>query len=738
MFNFPGKVYDVSQLTDFILDSIKSVQIIRKGRISYYNCPASFDIETSSFYRKNSNDEDEKVAIMYIWQFGLNGNVIYGRTWDEFIDFTEELVSQLTLSLEKRLLVYVHNLGYEFQFMRKYFTWEKVFAIKQRRPVYSITTNGIEFRCSLFLSNYALAYIGDKLLLKYKVKKLVGSLDYSLIRHSSTPLTEQELQYCINDVLVVMAYIQEKIEQDGSIIEIPLTNTGYVRKYCREQCFYQNLKIKANREKALLVYKSIMRSLTIKGNDEYRQLKRAFMGGFTHASALYANQILYNVGSADLTSSYPSTMVSDYYPMSTSTFIGEVRNAKLLQHYLSNYCCLFDIELFDIQPRVDYENFLSLSRCTTTGKVITNNGRVVSAEHLITTITELDYINLVYFYKFSSYNIYNLRIYKRGYLPKQFILSILGLYKNKTSLKGVKDKKTEYMVSKNMINASYGMMVTDIIREEYIYDNINEWSHMSIADYVSQLTNYNNNYNRFLNYAWGIWVTAHARYNLFTAIKEFGSDYVYSDTDSIKGFNFSQHQNYFNQYNANQIKKLLKMCIHYSIPFELCSPKAPDGEKKIIGLWEIESPYLRFKTCGAKRYIYEYPNHTLSLTVAGLNKKYAVPYLLAKFNNIDLSSPQFKKLQNLYIQNQYVDTSKYNTDIIFEYFGDGMFIPKGHTGKQTLTYIDEPKVGYITDYLGNMSQFSQETSIHMEPQSYYMSLIYNYIKFLEGVQYEKY
>ena len=63
-------------------------------------------------------------------------------------------------------------------------------------------------------------------------------MDYSLIRHSNTELTEKELGYCINDVLVVVAYIQETIEREGNITKIPLTKTGYVRNYTRNNCMY--------------------------------------------------------------------------------------------------------------------------------------------------------------------------------------------------------------------------------------------------------------------------------------------------------------------------------------------------------------------------------------------------------------------------------------------------------------------------------------------------------------------
>lgn len=705
-----SNVYEASQLAEALKEAFedRDIELVESNRIEYFNIPASFDIETTSFIAsKDENGEPVKAATMYIWQLGLNGTVIYGRTWDEFDNVINELVDYLELSSKRHLLIYVHNLGYEFQFIRKRFEWDKVFAIKQRRPVYAIC-GGIEFRCSLFLSNYSLEYIGKNLLHKYPVEKLVGNLDYSKIRHSKTPLTDEELAYCINDVKVVMSYIQEKIEMDGDITRIPLTNTGYVRNYCRKECFYEGIPEddKAARKRVQMNYKAIMKSLQIQNDEEYEQMHRAFMGGFTHASALYSGRVMYDVGSADLTSSYPYTIVCEYFPMTKGEYIGSVEDNKLFNYYLSNFCCLFDIEFTNLEPIQEYENPLSYSRCFIEGDYIVNNGRLVSADKCTTTITELDYDTISKFYRWDSVKIMNMRVYHRGYLPKALILAVLSLYEDKTTLKGVAGKEVEYLVSKNMINAAFGMMVTAVVRDEFEYAD--EWFKKA-ADVDSQLAGYNNNFNRFLFYGWGVWVTAHARHNLFSAIYEFGTDYVYSDTDSIKGINFEQHMDYFKKYNDNVFEKLLDMCNHYNIPFNKCRPKTKNGEEKLIGVWDMEKPYVRFKTVGAKRYIYEYEDGELSLTVSGLNKKYAIPYLLEENNN--------------------------NKDIIFEKFGEGMFIPAGHTGKMTLTYIENEMCGTLVDYLGNKSTYHELSAIHMEPQSYFMSLVGDYIKFLKGVQY---
>lgn len=204
--------------------------------IEWYNVPASFDIETSSFYEGGIKAPENKRAIMYIWQFGINELVCYGRTWEEFETFMIALQIILGTNEKRRLLVYVHNLPYEWQFIRKRFSWTKVFLLEDRKPV-KARMGGVEFRCSLKLSGgKSLENVG-KDLQSHKVEKKVGDLDYSLIRTPLTPLTERELGYCEYDIRVVNAYIAEKIEQDGNISRIPLTNTGYVREYCRKACF---------------------------------------------------------------------------------------------------------------------------------------------------------------------------------------------------------------------------------------------------------------------------------------------------------------------------------------------------------------------------------------------------------------------------------------------------------------------------------------------------------------------
>ena len=224
--------------TDFLIQvsQLTIPTVTTNKRLKIYNIPASFDIEVSSFYQDGIVIPENKRAIMYIWMFGIGDLVTYGRTWEEFMQLIDGLKIVLDLNENRRLYVYVHNLPYEWQFIRKRIQWDQVFFLEDRKPV-KARVGGLEFRCSLKLSGgKSLANVG-KDLQNHKLEKKVGDLDYNLIRTPLTHLTEKELGYCEYDIRVLNAYIAEKIEQDGGIDRIPLTNTGYVREYCRRACF---------------------------------------------------------------------------------------------------------------------------------------------------------------------------------------------------------------------------------------------------------------------------------------------------------------------------------------------------------------------------------------------------------------------------------------------------------------------------------------------------------------------
>lgn len=668
------------------LDFLKRLRpyetVTTNKKITYLNIPAAFDIETSSFYLHG-----EKNACMYIWMFGIDNMVTYGRTWNEFLILLSVVEKILCLDDHQRLVVYVHNLSYEFQFLRKHLEWDEVFLLEERKPVYCIS-DGIEFRCSQKLAGgKSLAKVGEDLQ-KYKVSKMVGDLDYSKVRHSKTPLTEKEFGYCENDIRVLLHYIQEKIEHDGDITKIPLTNTGYVRNYCRKACYKRWRK-----------YRNLMNMLTIQPS-EYSQLKRAFQGGFTHANAYYVNQVLEHVASQDLASSYPTVMVLEKFPMSKARYIDKINSREEFLELLQTYCCMFDLELTEVRPKLQQDNPISASKCFILDGAVENNGRVVYAHRLKITCTEQDFFTYALFYDWDEFTISNMHVYERGYLPTPFVKSILKLYKDKTELKGLVDQTVNYMISKNMINAAYGMMVTDINRKNFTY--IDDEFSTTAADLEQNMEKYNNNIRRFLYYPWGVWVTAYARANLFSAIASLGNDYVYADTDSVKYLNYENHEEYFNAYCDTTLKKIKAAAEFHCIDESDFSPLNSKGKALTIGLWDFEGIYDKFKTLGAKRYLIE-KNGKLTLTVAGVNKESARDYLATK------SDP-------------------------FGEFKKDLIIPAEWTKRNILSYIDEPTSGSVVDYRGVSCKFEELSSIHMEGTEYSFSMSDNFAKYLKGLR----
>lgn len=667
----------------------------KRGGYYVYNVPCAFDIETSSFYVSSI-----KQVCMYVWQFNFNGIICIGRTWNDFLALLRELQNLFRLSEENRIYCYVHNLSYEFQFFRKWIQWINVFSTEIRNPIKALCEYGIEFRDSYILSGYSLEMTA-KQLHTYHVEKKTGYLNYDIVRTSETELTHDEIIYCIYDVIVVCAYIQECINESGNITKIPLTNTGRVRNFCRKNCFNGFSHDENIRQQTYYDYRALMNSLTLE-TEEYIILKQAFQGGFTHANCQYVGETLENVSSYDFTSSYPYVMLSEKFPMGKG-FRVNITSLEMFNKYARLYCIVGIFRLTGVSPKIYADNPISRSKCVEIDNCVENNGRVVYADSLTIVCTEIDLQVYLTFYNVEHIEISTCYCYARGYLPRNFILSILKLYNDKTKLKGVKGKEREYLHSKEMLNSCYGMTVTDIVRDDIDY--IDEWE-TSKGNADEQIEKYNNSKNRFLFYPWGIYVTSYARKNLFSGIQECNSDYVYSDTDSVKILNKEAHESYFNDYNMTVKKKLNTMCDFYKIPISLCCPKTQNGKEKLIGVWDYEGTYKRFKTLGAKRYLYL--SDELHSTVAGVSKRGLVQYMLDMYGT--------------------------NYDEIFEHFNNGLCVPENYTGKLTHTYIDNEMRGDVIDYKGKQALYYEKSGVHLSKTDYEMSLSRMFIDFLKGVK----
>lgn len=425
----------------------------------------TFDIETTSFLVLNGeqiapnkyldlSEKDQQDSIpmsnMYIWMMGINADVYYGRTWREFELFLQR-IEMYSCTVKK--FVYVHNLSYEFQFLRNHFKIKDVFSRKSRKVMkFSLQDFNFEFRCSYYMSGVSLEKLSD--IYQLNTKKLTGELDYNIQRNSKTKLTDEEMAYCENDCLVVYEYILEELKTYEYLKNIPLTSTGHVRKELKD------LVSKDYR------YKSYVKRSINDDPHVYNLLIEAFAGGYTHANWTLADEIIKNVDSYDFTSSYPYVLTTYKFPGTSfkKCYI------KTKDEMLKNLAYLIKVRFKNIKCKY-FNNFISVSKCTYLKGVKYDNGRVISADELEITLTDVDFYFIYDTYEFESYEFLEVYWSLYKYLPKQFIEFILDKYVLKTKYKNVAGKEVEYALEKSKFNSLYGMTVTNNIKDEVTYDN---------------------------------------------------------------------------------------------------------------------------------------------------------------------------------------------------------------------------------------------------------------------------
>ena len=566
----------------------------------YVNVPCAFDIESTTV--KPPKDEKgnytfKPYAYMYVWQFCFIDRVVMGRTWEEYESFIKKLSESLGLSDKKRLVVYVHFLSYEFVYIAQIFKWKTVFAKDKRKVLKAVDCNGIEYRCSYFLSNMSLKKFCENTPGALYWKKSGDEFNYNKKRTPFTKLTQTEKAYCFCDVRGLCECISYLMKEDD-LSTIPLTSTGYVRRD-----FKIAMKTKKNIE--------LFHNLKLTG-EQYLFLKDIFRGGNCHANRDKVGIVVSDVGSFDEESAYPFCMLHDYFPMGEFKRIIP-RDEKELDTFIDRYCCMIDITFFNIKTN-DAIPYIDIAHCYERSDILNDNGRVLSAKLISIKITELDYKIISSSYEFTNFKINDFFITKRGKLPLEYRYKIFQYAKIKTALKGVAGKEYEYMKSKNKLNASFGFLVTDIAHDEYTFNfEKNEWE-VEKVDVDSAVESYYDSDRNFLPYQWGVWVTAHSRYHLqeFLSIMD-NDDIVYTDTDCVKGLNMYKYQYYIYEYN----KKVIQFW--EELKWELIDS---NGKRHYLGIWDDDGHYERFKTYGAKKYCVEKKGDII-VTVSGMNKELA-------------------------------------------------------------------------------------------------------------------
>lgn len=675
------KVIDVEKVSEW--EEIYDIEFnFIKGKHGSRECQniITFDIETSNGWllsdytvigfnhERYNNDDDFKkqidtadaVSVLYIWQYAIESQdgpkVFIGRTWDEYLDFTDMLTDEIRrqsvygiksinrpneISSAKRsshmckAFCFIHNESFEFQHLRN--VWEEefkrmcdtrssVFARTARKPMkFTIRRNSVMFehRDTLVLVQKSLdAWCKDE---KLPTKKLHMDEDYYLkLRTPNTDLKDEEIQYSINDVVSMVYGVEKYRDKYGQLSKIPLTQTGAVRLVCREKVS------EVNKEWAIHCT-DLQKSYT---PEMFKKLCQLFQGGWTHGNKMYINKLLKNIRCFDFASSYPAVMTTRRLP------IGKFEQCECIEFdtlasqdiHSAEYRWFAKIKFTNVRSKL-WNSYWSLSKVCVDDKPlikgqIVDNGRIYACDEMTVLMTDLDYDTFKQCYTFDEPEVLELHKSKAGYLCKELILTILEYFAYKTSLKGDETMESLYNESKQFINSIYGVMVYKFV-SDMIEFGLKGWCKNKNLTGKEKEELFNKMFyetiletdekKTFAAYQFGVWVTSWARHNLFDFIIKFDRKIAYCDTDSIKGLFTDEDIEWIENYNKDIAKLEDKVANELGFDASKFTAVTKKGKVKRLGIMEREEDCEEFKTLGAKRYV-DLIDGKIHCTIAGLPK----------------------------------------------------------------------------------------------------------------------
>ena len=657
----PWDMFDYS-----VLREIKAVK--RAGRKRNENrvneCWIMLDTETSKEKPNPVIDGQYKAVNNYVVAFTIsvrawhtNIVTLYGNKPSEAIQSVQKIHHSLP---GDETIIYVHNLSYDWVFLRKWFFQSFGYPVKQLNtkphyPIYIEFDNGITLKDSLILAQRSLEKWANDLDVEHK--KAVGSWDYNLIRHQDHTFTTEELHYIENDTLAGVECLDKTADQlHKHVYSMPYTATGIPRAETR------------TRGKPNMAHERFQKMAL--DFEEYQNMLQVYHGGYTHGNRNYVNEVIEGpVTCYDFASSYPYVMLSEKFPMEKFTECGTLYIDDILSDSLDR---AWYFKLIMIHPSLKFDQpmpAMQYSKCERVINPILDNGRILEADYVEIWLTEIDLEVIDHQYDCDGHICCNVHFAAKEYLPRWFTDYIYECFVDKTRLKG--GDPVAYALAKARINSCYGMTVQRPIRDD-VQENYDTGEYETIS--AATEDDYDKFCNRFtsiLPYQWGTWITAYAFRNLFE-LGACAGTWLYSDTDSCYGKDWNQAK--IIRYN-NICKQ--KLCRNgYKAVYH-------NHREYWLGVAEFDGEYSEFKFLGAKRYCgRDAKTGKLKITVAGVPKNGAACL------NDDINN-----------------------------FRPGFVFPGLKTGKKTHTYI------YLDDIQTNAAGDEVGDSVDLTPCDYLLDSI---------------
>lgn len=669
---YPPKIYSVKQ---------------QNKNICINFIPMGLDIETSTIYERDDKGKViEHFSFMYIWQLSVYDHTFIGRTYDDLKIMIDCILKHIC-SRHYKTIIFIQNQSYEFSFLARFF--EKyyelsIFSRKKRHPMKFTINDNIIFLDSYLLTGFNLSKIAD---VYTNIHKLVGELDYSKIRLPITTMSEQELEYCINDVQILSKYAEYYEKNYLTIGFMPMTSTMIASR------------VVSKKVKELHVSKEVyqlMQSCYPSSRQEYEYIISFFTGAYTHGMLYNLFQTHENCLKFDVDSEYPYAFMLPEYPIGKFRKLSLQSNSKeTINNVLENFACLIDCTFHNIKTKTGVTIF-SKNKIISYGNAVWDNGRLYSADFIRVRITQIDIQTADLHYSWDKLVYNDISFAKKGYLPKYFRLSIAELYDAKNQLKEPakhdENIQIEYMERKKELNGQYGSCVCKLQFTELLYQS--GWIEKEKDIDFSKIKISKNKLPQ-----WGVFCTSISRNIILSAVAKLKhgnekiiKNYLYSDTDSIAVKNKPYVLEIFNKINAERKEYNQKWIEELNLK-ELF----PNTDFSKMGTFDNETynsktkqlePLKRFKTLGSKRYIVEKFDGTIETTVAGMRKKAFIEY--CEKNNLDF----------------------------FQTFDDKLILSYDDADKLTTYYCDDIVTKEVTDYLVNKQKVTSYGYVSLIPTTF--------------------
>lgn len=667
----------------------------------------TLDIEVSSLFKINDKwqpfiyddsidyTQIEHAACPYIWMFGVEGHVIYGREFLELGDVFRWMADPFTAKV-----IYIFNMSYEMGFLLDVlgeYHIEHMVARDIRKPIeFYVKELNIYFRCAYMLTNMSLEVAAKEY--TDLEKKSGTDYDYNVARSPLTVLDQEHLEYCEYDILTLWQIIAHFREQYGHTIKIPLTSTSIVRRALKDVVDFYYIR----KQWGLVPEpRMFMREIAI------------FSGGYCHTNLIHSGKIMERVKSKDEASKYPGVMSMEKYP-----------RTRFLKCSPSDYRYQKDTHAFFFYVKFDnvrskfYNHYMQKSKAIHLQGDVLDNGRISRCEHVEYWLTDCDLEIILQCYN-CRYEIVEAYKAAKDYLDVRILLFILDLYGKKTSLKGLTDPQSVaiYKHIKPQINGLFGMSARNVLKELTEFNDKddpeapNQWSHIDWNDievrkkFIEQkLEESKQSFSTLFQYVIGCWVSAFARRDLFLTMtghvqqddgswllvdKTMDRDSIYCDTDSIKYINPEEHEALFQQYNQHVVDKMQKVVDKFpQISIDMFMPKDRKGVQHPINFFEEDGDYEKFVALGAKKYCY-IEDGELHITVSGVAK---------------------------------TDKTGHQKMLHIEEFKKGYVWGYKDSGKLVHFYNDDQEPFTFTDCDGNEYHCTQRHVVVLQPTSYTLGL----------------